>query len=68
MIDQSNSTGSFEFSVAGHANDFFPVNVTFVSKKSYCDIHIIDVIQADSSVPVKHSSEVSFSVDKYEIV
>lgn len=68
MIDQSNSTGSFEFSVSGHANDFFPVNVTFVSKKAYCDIQVIDVVQADSSVSVKHSSEVTLSVDKYEIV
>lgn len=40
-IDQSNSTGSLEFSVAGHASDFFPVNVNFVSRISYCDIQVI---------------------------
>lgn len=41
MIDQSNSTGSLEFSVAsGHSNEFFPVNVSFFSSKSYCDIQV----------------------------
>lgn len=40
MIDQSNSTGSLEFTVSGHANEFFPVNVNFVSQKSYCDIQV----------------------------
>ena len=39
-IDQSNSSGSLEFSVGGHASDFFPVNVNFNSKKSYCDIQV----------------------------
>lgn len=41
MIDQSNSTGSFEFTVTGHANEFFPVNVNFVSTKPYCDIQVM---------------------------
>ncbi len=40
MIDQSNATGSLEFSVAGHASDFFPVNVSFLSHKPYCDIQV----------------------------
>ncbi len=33
-------TGSMEFSIAGHPDDFFPVNVSFVSKKTYCDIEV----------------------------
>jgi hypothetical protein len=44
-IDQSNSTGSLEFSVAGHANDFFPIHVSFVSQKSYCDIQVIFLVK-----------------------
>jgi len=68
-IDQSNSTGSLEFSVAGHANDFFPIHVSFVSHKSYCDIQALGVTLADNpSEPVKYSSETVFAVDKYEIV
>ena len=34
--------GSLEFTVAGHANDFFPVNVTFVSKRPYLDIEVVE--------------------------
>ena len=40
VIDESNKSGSLEFSVRGHPDDFFPVAVSFVSKKSYCDIQV----------------------------
>lgn len=40
VIDANNKTGSLEFSVAGQPNDFFPVNVSFVSKRNYCDIQV----------------------------
>ncbi len=33
-------TGAMEFSIAGHPDDFFPVNVSFVSKKTFCDIQV----------------------------
>jgi len=50
MIDQSNSTGSLEFTVSsGHSNEFFPVNVTFVSHKPYCDIQVIDLTNCYNS-------------------
>lgn len=39
-IDKSNATGTFEFTVSGSANDFFPVNVQFTSETSYCDIKV----------------------------
>lgn len=68
VIDSSNKSGAMEFSIAGHPDDFFPVNVTFVSKKSYCDIELVDVQNIDDDTPVKHSSEVVLFVDKYEIV
>ncbi|RNA09231.1 coatomer subunit delta [Brachionus plicatilis] len=69
MIDQSNSTGSFEFTVNGHANEFFPINVNFVSPKPYCDIQPEAVSHADnSSQSIKFSVESTFSVDRYEIV
>ena len=29
-----------EFSIAGHPGDFFPVSVTFSSRKSYCDLKV----------------------------
>lgn len=68
-IDKSNSSGTLEFTVSGHASDFFPVNVSFVSGVSYCDIQVGGVMQADNSgQAVKHSLDVNFCTDKYEIV
>jgi hypothetical protein len=68
-IDNTNATGSFEFSVAGHPSDFFPINVSFVSPKSYCDIQLSDVVNAENtSESIKHSTDIVFTVDKYEIV
>ena len=37
-LDESNASGTLEFTVSGHANEFFPINVLFSSEKSYCDI------------------------------
>lgn len=42
VIDANNKTGSLEFSIAGQPNDFFPVSVSFVSKRNYCDIQVGD--------------------------
>lgn len=68
VIDESNKSGSMEFSVGGHPDDFFPVKVSFVSKKSYCDIQITDVKHLEDKSPIKFSTEVGLYVDKYEIV
>jgi hypothetical protein len=68
-LDESNSTGSLEFSVAGRPQDFFPVKVNFTSKNSYCDISVTKVTQADnSSIDAKYSSETSLNIERYEIV
>lgn len=40
VIDANNKSGSLEFSISGQPNDFFPVNVSFVSKRNYCDIQV----------------------------
>ena len=40
VIDASNKSGSMEFSIAGHPDDFFPVTLNFLSRKSYCDIQV----------------------------
>uniref|UniRef100_W5K7I6 Coatomer subunit delta n=1 Tax=Astyanax mexicanus TaxID=7994 RepID=W5K7I6_ASTMX len=65
---RNNKTGSLEFSIAGQPNDFFPVNVSFVSKGNYCDIQVSKVYQVDGNSPVRFSTETSFVVDKYEIL
>uniref|UniRef100_A0A4W4FYJ8 Coatomer subunit delta n=1 Tax=Electrophorus electricus TaxID=8005 RepID=A0A4W4FYJ8_ELEEL len=68
VVDVKNKTGSLEFSIAGQPNDFFPVNVSFVSKGNYCDIQVTKVSQVDGNSPVRYSTETSFLVDKYEIL
>lgn len=45
VIDTNNESGSMEFSIAGHPDDFFPVNVNFISKKSFCDLQVNSLIQ-----------------------
>ncbi|MCI4394402.1 hypothetical protein PGIGA_G00168400 [Pangasianodon gigas] len=68
VVDVKNKTGSLEFSIAGQPNDFFPVNVSFVSKGNYCDIQVTKVSQVDGNSPVRFSTETAFVVDKYEIL
>jgi hypothetical protein len=40
MIDANNKTGTMEFSCGGCPDDFFPVRVSFYSKKSYSGIQV----------------------------
>ncbi|XP_071484198.1 coatomer subunit delta-like [Diadema antillarum] len=68
VIDSSNTTGSMEFSIAGQPDDFFPVTVSFISRKSYCNIQVEDVVSVDSEQPVKFSTDVALLVEKYEVV
>lgn len=49
VIDANNESGSMEFSIAGHPDDFFPVNVNFISKNSYCNLQVIYLLLSDSS-------------------
>ncbi|XP_023672052.1 archain 1a [Paramormyrops kingsleyae] len=68
VIDIKNKTGSLEFSVVSQPGDFFPINVSFVSKANYCDIQVSKVSQVDGDSPVRFSIETSLVVDKYEIL
>ncbi|XP_017568528.1 archain 1b [Pygocentrus nattereri] len=68
VIDENNKSGSLEFSIAGKPNDFFPVNVSFVSRRNYSDIQVAKVTHVEGDSPVKYSIETSFVVDKYEIL
>ena len=40
VIDATNKTGSMEFSCGGNPDDFFPVHVSFFSKKTYSQIKV----------------------------
>ncbi|XP_054282555.1 coatomer subunit delta [Macrosteles quadrilineatus] len=69
VIDSSNRTGSLEFTAAtAIPGDFFPLSVSFVSKKPYADLRATEVITVDDEQPVKFSTETVFFAEKYEIV
>uniref|UniRef100_T1IL15 Coatomer subunit delta n=1 Tax=Strigamia maritima TaxID=126957 RepID=T1IL15_STRMM len=68
VIDASNKSGSMEFTVGGHPNDFFPVSVSFFSKKPYCDLRVANVTHVDTGDEMPFSSDTVFFVEKYEIV
>lgn len=68
IVDSSNPAGSMEFSCPSSIPaDFFPVEVTFVSKVPYADLKVLQVskIEDDSTVPF--SVETVFYPEKYEI-
>eukprot|EP00099_Drosophila_melanogaster_P024070 NP_652012.1 coat protein (coatomer) delta, isoform A [Drosophila melanogaster] len=69
IIDAANKSGSMEFSCsASIPGDFFPLQVSFVSKTPYAGVVAQDVVQVDSEAAVKYSSESILFVEKYEIV
>ncbi|XP_059484274.1 coatomer subunit delta [Neocloeon triangulifer] len=68
VVDKNTKTGALEFSAPGSPEDFFPVTVSFASRKPYADINITEVVNVDDDSPVKFSSEVMFFAEKYEIV
>jgi len=69
VIDESNANGSLEFTIAGNPDDFFPVSVEFHStKKSFINVAVSGVVEADSGSPVKFSSERALLVERYEVV
>ena len=66
---EENAEGSIEFTVrdVASADDFFPVAVSFTSKKTYAGISIDSVELADGG-DVDFSSEVAFEVAAYEYI
>lgn len=70
VIDATNKQGAMEFSVPSSIpGDFFPIEVSFVSKTPYADLKIEKITSVDDdSSQVKYSSEISLHAEKYEIV
>lgn len=68
VIDSSNKNGTIEFSIPGHADNFFPIHVSFTSPQTYCHIAVSGVTQLEDNRPAKFSTETMFTTDKFEIV
>ena len=56
VIDASNKSGRMVFSCHGRPDDFFPIRVSFYSKKTYSGIQVKALESAMPSVSDKHSS------------
>ncbi len=54
VIDCNNRSGAMEFSCGGNADDFFPVHVSFYSKKAYSEIKV-SVSKQSASAPARGS-------------
>lgn len=69
VVDKSSPAGSMEFSCPSSIpTDFFPLDITFVSKQTYADIKVRQVTKVDDDDGiVPFSIETVFYPDKYEI-
>lgn len=68
LIDESNKTGSFEFSVPpAQASAFFPVHVDFRSNQTFCALQVVGVSLEEGNKPVDFASDVSLTVEQFEI-
>ena len=68
VIDSGSKTGSLEFSCGGDdAGQFFPVNVSFNTSTSLCDIEISEITLVDGGA-LKFDSTISVVTEEYSIV
>lgn len=69
LIDDSNRSGSMEFTVPATDTDgFFPIDVHFSSNKTFCDIEVAAITRTTDGAPVKFSEKTMMLVDSYTVV
>mmetsp|Transcript_20821 Transcript_20821/g.29932 ORF Transcript_20821/g.29932 Transcript_20821/m.29932 type:complete len:519 (-) Transcript_20821:146-1702(-) len=68
LIDSSNSTGSFEFTIKQNSTDaFFPINVNFSSPQLFCAVDVASVTTTDGASPIQYGITKLMSSDEYTI-
>lgn len=68
IVDAANPAGSMEFSCPSSIpGDFFPVEVTFISKIPYANLKVKQVTKLDDDTNAPFSVETMFFPEKYEI-
>lgn len=68
IVDAANPAGSMEFSCpTSIPGDFFPVEVSFVSKILYADLKVTGVSKVEDDTAVPYSIETIFYPEKYEV-
>jgi hypothetical protein len=70
IIDQASRQGSLEFTLSqADPKSFFPLQVSFRSPHTFCDLQVVEVASDDDSgVPLKYSEITQLSVEQYTIV
>lgn len=69
LIDDTNRSGAMEFVVpATDAEHFYPIELSFSSNKTFCDIAVAGVEHTQKSAPVKYSYNKSMSTAEYQVV
>jgi hypothetical protein len=65
LINTNNATGSLEFNLAqSDAESFFPITVTFLSRRLFCDIGVESVSSTQSGLAIAYGSSRMLCVDE----
>ena len=68
LIDNSNTSGSLEFSISQKDVDaFFPVNVSFQSNELFCDLDVGSVTTIADNKAIPYGIEKTMSSEEYII-
>jgi len=68
IIDESNASASVEFTAHAGADAFFPIQVFFTSPRTFCEIDVPEVRNAEDGVPLPFGKTAGLSVEQYNIV
>ncbi|RHY30638.1 hypothetical protein DYB32_007374 [Aphanomyces invadans] len=67
-ISSSNSTGSLEFTIRGQNLDaYFPIQVSFYSRTTYCDLAVQHVLKTADQSPVQYGFDQLLSTESYVV-
>ena len=68
LIDSSNSSGSFEFSINQNDSDnFFPIEVSFSSSQLLCQAEVVSVTNPSTNLPIQYGLTKLMSTEEYTI-
>mmetsp|Transcript_22040 Transcript_22040/g.22771 ORF Transcript_22040/g.22771 Transcript_22040/m.22771 type:complete len:546 (-) Transcript_22040:153-1790(-) len=68
LIDSSNGSGSFEFSInQKNTDDFFPITVQFSSSQLLCQLDVVSVTNPSTNLPIQYGLTKLMSTEEYVI-
>jgi hypothetical protein len=69
LIDDTNRSGAMEFVVPmSDADAFYPIEVSFASNRTFCDVGVESVAHTQTDAPVKYSSKRLLATAEYVVV